>query len=98
MMAMLQGLDARSFFVHAQLIGGIFLALFVKVFCNRLSAHDCECGRTIPFKLSYFGHFVTMVGGKRRAGQLCELSHSRQKPGLNGPASISTVFFASMVT
>jgi hypothetical protein len=57
MVAMLQWLDARSFFVHPQLIGGIFLPLFVKVFCDRLSAHGCECRRTISFKLFHFGHF-----------------------------------------
>jgi hypothetical protein len=38
------------------------LALFVKVFCDRLSCHGLQCGRTVPRNLSYFGHSVRVYG------------------------------------
>ena len=80
MVAMLQWLDARSFFFRAQLIGREFLALFVKVLCDRLSAHGCECRRTISFKLFHFGHFVIIRDKEEStsARQSCELPHSSQ--------------------
>lgn len=46
MVAMLQRLDTRSFFFRSQLSVRSFLALFLKVFRNRLSCHVCQCGRT----------------------------------------------------
>jgi hypothetical protein len=48
MVAMLQRLDARSFFFRSRLSRGIFLPLFLKVFRDRLSCHGCQCGRTTP--------------------------------------------------
>src|SRR5580658_8583447 len=54
MVAMLQRLDTRRFFFRPQLSVCSFLALFLKVFRNRLSCHGSQCGRTgavksVPF-------------------------------------------------
>ena len=40
MVAMLQRLDARSFFVRSQLSIRSFLPFFLKIFRNRLSSHN----------------------------------------------------------
>jgi hypothetical protein len=61
MVAMLQRLDARSFFFRSRLSGGIFLPLFLKVFRDRLSCHGLQCGRTVSPNLSCFGHSVTIM-------------------------------------
>ena len=54
MMAMVQRLDARSFFFRSQLSVYSFLALFFKVFRNRLNCHGLQCGRTISVQAVQF--------------------------------------------
>ena len=54
MVAMVQRLDARSFFFRSQLSVCSFLALFVKVFRNRLNCHSLQCGRTISVQAVQF--------------------------------------------
>jgi hypothetical protein len=55
MVAMVQRLDARSFFFRSQLSVCSFLALFFKVFRNRLNCHGLQCGRTVSARLCNFG-------------------------------------------
>src|ERR1700693_4743390 len=54
MVAMLQRLDARRFFFRSELRVCSFLPLFLKVFWNRLSGHDTQCGRTMSSKSVLF--------------------------------------------
>jgi hypothetical protein len=56
MVAMVQRLDARSFFFHPQLSVSIFLALVLKVCRNRFSCHGQSVAELAPSKLSNFGH------------------------------------------
>lgn len=56
MVAMVQRLDARSFFGHAQLILTTFSALVLKIRRNRFSCHGPSVAELSPSKLSYFGH------------------------------------------
>ncbi len=53
-MTMVQRLDARSFFFRSQLSVCSFLALFFKVFRNRLNCHGLQCGRTISVQAVQF--------------------------------------------
>ena len=57
MVTMLQGLDARGFFFRSLLSVCGFLALFFKIFWNRLSCHSLQCGRTISFQAVQFWPF-----------------------------------------
>ena len=60
MVAMVQRLDARSFFSYSQLIVATFLALVLKVFRNRLRCHGQSVADLAPSKLSTFGHSLTI--------------------------------------
>jgi len=51
MVAMVQWLDARSFFFHTQLIVSIFLALTFKVCRNRFRCHGHSLAELSPSKL-----------------------------------------------
>lgn len=62
MVAMLQRLNARRFFFCSELSVGSFLALFLKVFRDRLSCHGLQCGRMVSRNLSCFGHSVRVHG------------------------------------
>src|SRR5208282_2169562 len=54
MVAMVQRLDARSFFFRPQLSVRSFLALFFKVFRNRLNCHGLQCGKSISVQAVQF--------------------------------------------
>jgi len=54
MVAMVQRLDARSFFFGSQLSVCSFLALFFKIFGNRLNCHGLQCGRTVSVRAVQF--------------------------------------------
>jgi len=56
MVAMVQRLDARSFFFYPQLIVTTFLALVLKVFRNRFSCHGRSVAELSPSKLLNFDH------------------------------------------
>jgi hypothetical protein len=58
MVAMVQRLDAHSFFFHTQLSVSTFLALVLKVFRNRFRCHSQSVAELSPSKLSNFGHSV----------------------------------------
>jgi hypothetical protein len=58
MLAMVQRLDAHSFFFHTQLSVSTFLALVLKVFRNRFRCHSQSVAELSPSKLSNFGHSV----------------------------------------
>jgi hypothetical protein len=66
MVAMLQWLDARSFFFRSQLSACSFLALFFKVFRNCLSGHGLQCGRSISVQAvqfwPLFDNYITKTG------------------------------------
>jgi hypothetical protein len=47
MVATLQRLDARSFYFRSELSVCSLLALFLKIFRDRVSCHSLQCGRTI---------------------------------------------------
>ena len=66
MVAMVQRLDARSFFFHPQLSVSIFSALVLKVCRNRSSCHGRIVAELSPSKLSNFGHSVTIHGRPQR--------------------------------
>ena len=59
MVAMLQRLDARSFFLRPQLSVCTVSALVLEVFRNRLSCHGGSVAELSPSELSNFGHSVT---------------------------------------
>jgi hypothetical protein len=52
MVAMVQRLDAGSFFFHPQLSVSIFLAFFFKVCRNRFSRHGQSVAEPVPSNLS----------------------------------------------
>jgi len=54
MVAMVQRLDARSFFRHPQLSVSTFLALVLKVCWNRFRCHNRSVAELSPPKLSNF--------------------------------------------
>jgi hypothetical protein len=60
MVAMVQRLDARSFFFHPQLIVSTFSALVLEVYRNRFSCHGHSVAKLSPSKLSNFGHISSM--------------------------------------
>ena len=60
MVAMVQRLDARSFFLYPQLSVCTFLALVLKVCWNRFRCHDRSVAELSPAKLSNFGHSVSI--------------------------------------
>ena len=62
MVAMVQRLDARSFFSYSQLIVATFLALVLKVFRNRLRCHGQSVADLAPSKLFNFGHSLKFIG------------------------------------
>jgi hypothetical protein len=68
MVAMVQRLDARSFFFHPQLIVSTFSALVLKVCGNRFSCHGRSVAELSPSKLSNFSHSVTIHGPPRARG------------------------------
>ncbi len=70
MVAMVQRLDARSFFFHPQLSVATFSALVLKVCRNRFSCHSRSVAELSPSKLSNFGHSVTIHGPPRGGGGL----------------------------
>jgi hypothetical protein len=84
-MAMVQRLDARSFFFRPQLSVSIFLALVLKVCRNRFSCHGQSMAELASSKLSNFGHSVTIHGPLRRGASWMSLSakaldFSRERP------------------
>ena len=68
MVAMVQRLDARSFFFRPQLCVCTVSALLLEVFRNRFSCHRRSVAELSPSKLSNFGHSVTIHGPPRGAG------------------------------
>ena len=68
MMAMVQRLDAGSFFFHPLLSVFIFLALVPKVCRNRFSCHDQSVAELAPPELSNFGRSATFHGSPRKGG------------------------------
>jgi hypothetical protein len=60
MVAMVQWLDARSFFFHPQLSVSIFLALVLQVRRNRFGCHGQSVTELSSSELSNFGHSVTI--------------------------------------
>jgi hypothetical protein len=56
MVAMVQQLDARSFFFYPHLIVSTFSALILKVCRNRFSCHGRSVAELSTTKLSNFGH------------------------------------------
>ena len=70
MVAMVQRLDARSFFSYSQLIVATFLALVLKVFRNRLRCHGQSVADLAPSKLSNFGHSLTIHRPPQTSGWL----------------------------
>ena len=62
MVAMMQWLDARSFFFHPKLSVASFLALVLKVCWNRFSWHGRSVAEPSPPKLSNFAHLWTIHG------------------------------------
>jgi len=68
--AVVQQLDARSFFFYPQLSVSTFLSLVLKICRNRLSCHNQSVAELAPSELSNFGHSVTIQGPSRRGGGL----------------------------
>jgi hypothetical protein len=66
MMAMVQRLDARSFFFDSHLSVFAFLALILKVCRYRFRCHGRSVTELSPSKLCNFGHSVTIDGLQRR--------------------------------
>ena len=58
--AMVQRLDARSFFSYSQLIVATFLALVLKVFRNRLRCHGQSVADLALPSCPIFGHSLTI--------------------------------------
>ncbi len=73
-MAMVQRLDARSFFFRPQLSVSIFLALVLKVCRNRFSCHGQSVTELACSTLSNFGHSVTIHGPPLRGASGMSLS------------------------
>src|ERR1035438_779725 len=65
MVAMVQRLDARSFFFHAQLSDSIFLALVLKVCRDCFSCHGQSVAEPAPCKLSNLAlcHRFAIISG-----------------------------------
>jgi len=70
MVAMVQRLDARSFFFRSQVSVCSFLAFFFKVFRNRLICHGLQCGRTISVQAVQFWPLRDNVTRTRESGSL----------------------------
>jgi hypothetical protein len=68
MVAMVERLDASSFFFHPQLIVSMFSALVLKVCRNRFSCHGGSVAELSPSKLSNFGHSVTIFNEAKFQG------------------------------
>ena len=49
-----QRLDARSFYFRSELRVCSLLALFLKIFRDRVSCHSLQCGRTISVRAVQF--------------------------------------------
>jgi hypothetical protein len=69
MVAMVQRLDARSFFGHPQLIVSTFSALVLKVCRNRFSCHGPSVAELSPSKLSSSSHLLRIHGPPRGGGR-----------------------------
>lgn len=76
MVTMVQRLDARSFFFRSQLSVCSFLALFFKVFRNRLNCHGLQCGRTISVQAVQFWPLRDNVTCTRGNGVVCATLNS----------------------
>jgi len=85
MVAMVQRLDARSFFFYPQLSVSAFLALVLKVCLNRFRCHGKSVAELSPSKLSNFGHSVTIYRPPRRGGGLGRVC----QPNVNGPPEVA---------
>jgi hypothetical protein len=66
MMAVLQRLNAGSFFLYSLLSVFIFLALVLKVCRNRFSCHGQSVAEPVPSKLSNFGHSLKFMAVTRK--------------------------------
>jgi hypothetical protein len=66
MAAMVQRLDARSFFFFPHQSVYIFSALVLEIFRNRFSCHDRSVAELSRPSLSNFGHSVTNHGSPRQ--------------------------------
>lgn len=60
MVAIVQGVDALSFFFRPQLSVGAVSALVLKIFRNRFRCHGPSVAEPSPPKLSNFAHSVTI--------------------------------------
>jgi len=69
MVAMVQRLDARSFFGHPQLIVSTFSALVLKVCRNRFGCHGPSVAELSPSKLSSSSHLLRIHGPPRGGGR-----------------------------
>lgn len=65
-MAVLQRLNAGSFFLYSLLSVFIFLALVLKVCGNRFSCHGQSVAEPVPSKLSNFGHSLKFMAVTRK--------------------------------
>jgi hypothetical protein len=79
MVAMVQRLDARSFFFQPQLSVSTFLALVRKVFRNRSCCHGQSVAELAPSKLSNFGHSLTIHGPRWRVGKSLSAKRGAQE-------------------
>ena len=77
-MAVLQRLNAGSFFLYSLLSVFIFLALVLKVCRNRFSCHGQSVAEPVPSKLSNFGHSLKFMAGTRK-GRVQTLATKRQR-------------------
>jgi hypothetical protein len=71
MVAMVQRLDARSFFFRPQLSVCAVSALVLKVFRNRFSCHGPSVAELSPPELSNFAHSVIIHEPLEKDGQRC---------------------------
>jgi hypothetical protein len=58
MVSMMQGLNARSFFVHPKLSLTKFSALAFKVCRYRFGCHGCSVAEPFSSKMYTFGHLL----------------------------------------
>ena len=81
MVAMLQRLDACSFFFNSKLIVCSFFALFLKIFWNRLSCHGSQFGSSISIQAVQFWPLRDNLWVHEGAGVLlCSLGDFPKQP------------------
>ena len=89
MVAMVQRLDARSFFFYPQLSVSKFSVFVLKIFRNRSSCHGRSVAELSSSKLSTFGHmpsFVCFCGRTSRYPKLSAPVNGGDVTGDNSPS------------